>query len=57
MTKTQSFNAEIRYWLAHGALSWPTKDFLEIFRYESIINNPEAVKAINRTIQCHASTT
>ena len=51
MTKTQAFNLELAYWSAHGALSWSTKDFLEIFRHVPIINNPEALKAINRVVR------
>lgn len=51
MSRTAEFNAELRYWEAHGALSWPTRDFLEIYRYAPITDNPAALKAIDRVVR------
>ena len=46
--RTALFNAEIKFWESCGALSWDTRDFLEIFRVGPVFNSPAAMARISK---------
>lgn len=54
--RTAMFNAEIQFWESCGALSWPMREFLDIFKVAPVFHSPDAMRRIRLIAAAKAST-